>query len=374
MIREFIDSVDVLSSKVQIYVKNKTGDLEIEGWNKDKIYVEHNIEIIGDDKKITKDLFDAMEIKIVSNPKGIYVNSYIPNIEKANHQIISSKMLVRVPNDNAIICENSFGVTTVSDLDNGISLFADNSDVIIDNVNGEIKTVNNMGSTVISDSKGHINSNSSLGPLHITDCEAEFNLTNSYDEIVIGDCVGKGFIKNSGQILITEHSGNLEIENENGRIDVTSFRGNLEILNAYQSVFLNRIKGSVEIKNDYADINAFGVSGDFTATNNFGTITANDIEGSFDLTSNSGVIKLSLDHPYLKGSRILSDFGRVSLLVDSSNDYLINALTEGGIIKTDFDIEIKRNPEQSSTSFALGDGSIPIEVKGTNTTIIITED
>jgi hypothetical protein len=315
-----------------------------------------------------------MEIKIVSNPKGIYVNSYIPNIEKANHQIISSNMLVRVPNDNAIICENSFGVTTVSDLDNGISLFADNSDVIIDNVNGEIKTVNNMGSTVISDSKGHINSNSSLGPLHITDCEAEFNLTNSYDEIVIGDCVGKGFIKNSGQILITEHSGNLEIENENGRIDVTSFRGNLEITNAYQSVFLNRIKGSVDIKNDYADINAFGVSGDFTATNNFGTITANDIEGSFDLTSNSGVIKLSLDHPYLKGSRILSDFGRVSLLVDSSNDYLINALTEGGIIKTDFDIEIKRNPEQSSTSFALGDGSIPIEVKGTNTTIIITED
>jgi hypothetical protein len=374
MIREFIDSVDVLSSKVQIYIKNKTGNLEIEGWDKDRIYVEHNIELIGENKEITKDLLDAMEIKIVSNPKGIYVNSHIPNIEKANHQILSSNMIIKVPHDNPLICENSFGETLISDLDNGVSLNTDNSKVIIDNVNGVIKTVNNMGSTVITNSEGQINSNSSLGPLQITDCITKFNITNSYDEIVIDDCIGEGFIKNSGQITISDHIGELEIENEVGRIDITSIIGDLKISNKYQTVLLNSINGSVDVKNEYADINAFGVSGDFTASNSFGTITANDIEGSFDLTSNSGVIKLSLDNPYLKGSRILSDFGRVTLLVDSSNDYLINALTEGGIIKTDFDIEIKRNAEQSSTSFALGDGSIPIDVKGTNTTIIITED
>lgn len=372
--REYIDSVKVLSSKEQIYVKNKTGNLEIEGWDKNKILVQHYIEIIGDDEKITKKLLDAIEIKIVSNPKGIYVNSYIPNIEKANHQIVSSKMLVRLPHNNPVICENSFGKTKISNLNKGVSLNTDNSEIIIDKVSGIIKTVNNMGSTLIIDSKGQIISNSSLGPLHISDCKAELNLSNSYDVITIDNCIGKGFTKNSGKIIISDHTGNFEIENENGQVDVTSYKGNLKITNAYQSVILNRIKGSVDVKNDYANINAFGISGDFTAVNSFGTITANNIGGSFDLTSNSGVIKLSLDNPYLKNSRILSNFGKVTLLVDSSNDYLINALTEGGIIKSDFNIEIKRNTEQSSTKFALGNGSIPVEVKGTNTTIIINKN
>jgi len=374
MIREYTDSVVVLSSKEQIYVKNKTGNLEIEGWDKNKIIVKHYIELIGDDKKITKDLLDAIEIKIVSNPKGIYVNSYIPNIVKANYQIVSSKMLVRLPHNNPVICENSFGKTIISNLVNGVSLNTDNSEIIMDNVKGTIKTVNNMGSTLITDSRGQINSNSSLGPLKISDCNAEFNLANSYDVIALDNCTGKGFIKNFGHINITEHSGNIVIENENGQIDVTECKGNFEITNAYQSVFLNRIKGSVEVKNDYANINAFGVSGDFTAVNSFGTIVANDIEGSFDLTSNSGVIKLSLDNPYLKNSRILSNFGTVELQVDPNSDYLIDALTEGGNISSDFNFKIKRDTEQSSARFALGKGTIPIIVKGTNTTIIINEN
>ena len=94
--RQFIDSIAVTDPSLPIYVKNETGNVRVEGWNKSWLLVQFDVEVLAESERGAKDFTDDIELKLISNANGVYVKSHFPSLSDpkrentAGGQVLSS--------------------------------------------------------------------------------------------------------------------------------------------------------------------------------------------------------------------------------------------------------------------------------------------
>ncbi len=371
--KEYEDSMRVFSQKLPIYINNQTGSLIVTGVDENVVRVSFSVRVSANDDESANRLINDITIDLSSTATGIYVNSHFPAISDPRRNILSSSLEVTVPRSNPIVCESSFGQLEASDLREGLKANTNYSDVSLSNISGEVKLAGKMGRTELDNVSGPINVQNSLGDIVLSDCSGVFELANSYAAIELDDCSGNASIRNSGEVNVSGHKGDLSIDNQNGQVSVSDVIGNVSVKNSYKPVSMTNINGMAKIENVNSSIDMEDIDGMLTAVNKFGSISGRYLNGPLTINSDRGDVAVELNQ-YLSGpSSITSTNGLINLTLSEDANVLVTALADGGVIRSDYSARVEQGSGSSQTKISVGTAKIPLQVKGTNSTIVINE-
>lgn len=369
--REYIDSIDVPSPSLPIFVSSETGDLIVTGWSQAKVLVRFDVEIAAETKQEAKAFTDDIQVKLYSNERGVYLKTHFPSLSDPGRQVGKSRVTVKVPAANMLTAENSFGTVIITGLEAGLKLDANYCDVRIDEVSGRIEAANKMNPLNVTNSRGSISLRNSLAKILVEDCGAEFDIENSYAPVEVRNCSGLAAVRNSGLVFFGDHSGDISIENGNGTVQVTDLRGNLDATSSFKPMYVSDVVGSVTLRNMSGGIEVNSVSGAATVQNKFGNISCRYVGGPLQVSNESGTVAIEIAEALTGASYVNATFSTVSLTLYEESDVLLNAVTQGGVITGTSSKVIYSGDNTRSTKISYGKATTPLEVKAANSTIVI---
>ncbi|UCG63035.1 MAG: hypothetical protein JSV52_07075 [Candidatus Zixiibacteriota bacterium] len=368
---EYNDSIKVPSLEVPIFINSGTGELRVTGWNRDMLMVRFNVEIAAESERNAQSFADNVEVKLSGNDKGIYLKAVFPSLSDPKRRILLSSMDVKIPSQNSVVCDNSFGAVVATNLSQGIKLNTSYCDVRLDNISGDIEAVSKMNPLSVSNSFGEFRLVNSMGPITVTECQGELDIENSYSPVELTECIGPAIVRNSGEIRISDHNGKVTVENSNGLVEISDLDGDLIARNSYKPLSASDIRGSVELSNISSPIDIGDVSGQVTASNKFGTITGRYLRGPIEITNEAGTTILIL-HERMEGPSVINSYtGTVELDLTTESDILLSVRTEGGRIIGAGGNPIRKHGHISSTEMKFGRANAPLKVTAENSTVII---
>ncbi len=368
---QYKDSILVKSSKAPIIIQNKIGNVEIEGWNKNKILAEYRYEVTSDTEEDSEDFLESITLEITSDKSGIHISTGFPDLHNTKRQVLHSSMVLYVPQRNRIDITNSFGRTEIRDIRNDINLRTKNSDIFVTDIDGNVTSESRQGSSYFSDIQGSVQIASNRGKVTLEDLSSTINVSNSHAPIYLNDCEGDVTLTNSAEIIVTDHTGDVYIQNENGQTTVESLDGDLTLSGSYKPFKISNVNGSVNIVNKNGAVMLSDITGKSVVINESGVIKAHSMQGSIDFTNNGGGIYFIANDALAGNSIIRSDYGMVNIVLLDESNILMKASTEGGSIISNFDAKTKKDDFISSTTIGIGNKSKKLEVTGINATIII---
>lgn len=371
--REYIDSIDVPSTKLPIFISSETGDLIVTGWSQNKILVRFDVEIAAETKQSAKAFASEIQVKLFSNDKGLYLKTHFPSLSDPKRRVEKSQVTVKVPSGNMLTCENSFGTVVITGVEAGLKLNTNYCDVRLDEVHGPVEAANKMNPLKITNSSGAINLRNSLAPIVVKDCEGDFDIENSYASVEVRDCSGRAVVRNSGLVFFGGHTGDVTIENSNGTLQVSELAGNLRASSSYKPMTITDVEGSVNLENQSGSIDVSYISGQATIRNRFGSISGRFIGGPIQVNNESGTVSLEIAEALSGASYVNAVASTVHLRLFDESNVLLNAVTEGGLITGSPGKVIYSGDNTRSTRISYGKASTPLEVKASASTIVIGE-
>ena len=369
--KTLVDSVFISSKKLPINVRNKVGNLKVEGWNKNKIVVNYRIDVSANDTESVMAFLDDVELELVSKNSGVYISVIYPDIKDASRQIAGSNLIIYVPDKNKVICENAFGNTSISDLNNNVEIDLKNSITDVKNIRGDVEGTAKLGSLNLSTIHGSINIVSDKCPTNILDCRGTTFVKSSFGPVNISGSTGDVTVRNTSDITLLNHIGNIDFENANGTITIENLTGNLELLNSYKPAYIRNVVGTVSVENLNSLITLEEINGKTSVVNKSGTIRAREVSGPLFFSNPGGVTDINFDGTLAGNSVIQSDYGKINLILSNNSNINVAAMTDGGMISNTY-AQIKKEDFLSRTSVSLGKSFDTLDVKGTNSIIVIS--
>lgn len=373
IVREFVDSIHVSSSSQPIYINNPIGDLEVIGWDREKVVAQAEIELSADSHSKARKEVQQVNLHVLSKDDGINVELIIPSLSDPETKIVSCALNVKVPNRNPIECTNSYGDVVICRIHNDVKLTASYSQVEIDGVDGHTEVTNSYGGVELSRITGPIKVTNSYSPIDISRCHGDMEIVNSFSSIELTHSDGNVLIHNSGRVDIVRHSGTIEIENKYGLVEVMKLDGDLTIKNSFNSLSIEDIFGSAEVNNVNGNIEAKNITGEFSAKSSFGSIYGDLLYGPIHITSQNGSIDVTLAEKLAGPSTIDASSGSVKVSLFPYSDLLVTAIAVGGDIQSYFPVDINRTGLTKKAEFVLGNGKTPLTLSSTNASIVISE-
>ena len=114
--------LSVSSSKEPIYITNPVGGISIRGTSNSDIEAQLNIEVSADSRIREKKFVSSSGLKVEHYNKTYHVTVELPQLTDPQTKILNSQLIVTLPSNNLVICDNSFGRVDISELDNGMTL------------------------------------------------------------------------------------------------------------------------------------------------------------------------------------------------------------------------------------------------------------
>jgi hypothetical protein len=372
-IREFVDSIEVSSTKQPIYISNPIGDLEVQGWDNKQVLVRSTIELSADSRLKATEQVQQVALQLCPKGDGIGVELLVPNLSDPKTKIVKNSFKIKVPKQNPLVCTNSFGEVTVSRMQNDVKISASYSRVDVDWVEGRTDVANTMGEVHLSRITGPIKVTNSYSPIEMTQCRGDMEIDNAFSSIELTKTEGNIVIRNSGPIAIARHSGTIQIENKNGQVEVLKLDGDVTIQNSFQSLSIEDIFGSAKVNNANGNITAKNVTGEFSANNVFGRIYGDLLYGPVHVTCHNGTVDLTLAEKVSGPSTIDATLGTVKVGVFPYSDLLLTLTAVGGNIQSYFPVTIDESGLTKTATLSFGKGTNAFTVSGNNSTIIIAE-
>ena len=373
-IRQWQDSL-VADRSLISQIANPLGGVSVVGWDEEMITAELTVEVASTTRSREKELLREIDLSMEESG-GVYrVRAVYPSIRNADTKVINSRLKVYVPEDIEVDCSSSFGVVTVSDLRNGLTVHSQHSEVTVDNITGRTEVTGSMAPMAISEIDGPLEARNSYAQLVIYGCEGDITAENAYSLVKLTDTRGTVSVRNSGETKIHDHEGTVTVENTYGIVNVSDVEGSVTVSNSYSPVTLSTIYGSVNVRNAYSHIEASEVEGDISATSSHGLIRVVESKGPIDVISQNGSVELVLYGPMSGLSRVVANHGKVDVRLESHLDLRLTAETTNGNIVSDVPgSEIaNRGGITQSAELLFGDGSARLDLKGEGTHIFIAE-
>ncbi len=371
-VRTISKTSDEISNSILVVIDNPAGIIEVTGWDRPYVSVSAKVETSSSEVSKAEKLSASVDIRIYQSRGQLFVESVIPKLRSSESLISHYSAMVKVPSENNLVCNSSYGKLTISNIEANIKLSAKQSNLSISNISGNIKTKNFKGSIKLMNSEGAIDLTNSYGLVSIYDCKGIMNISNNFSDTKIINSEGEAHISGSGEVEIKQFEGDIDISNSCGKIVVTNVDGNLIAKNSYESVFVRQIDGDVEIENSFGNITANNISGKITASNKFASIMLTDFYGPLTLNNQNGNINLMFYNELNGNSIIIADGGEVSLTFVEIPDMTFSANTFGGEIISFVPLEVTGNENLKTSTHIFGSGGNLFEVKGTKSSIYLT--
>ncbi|WP_344929643.1 hypothetical protein [Aquimarina addita] len=242
-----------LTNVGELQLENKYGNININGWDQNKIQIKINVIVNKKEKEYAQDLLNRIKPSISYSKEFISIFSYIE--EKENG--FFSKLLNRA---------NPF------DFDKGNIQI--NYDINLP-INAEVQITNKFGDIFTNGWNGKLNTNIGHGNIWIQD-----NLTNASIEMKFGKLKAKsiayGSIKIKNSELDIENSKNLSLNSSGSTIALKNI-SNLEIYSSkdkvtirqvdkirgelkFSNMILEEVSENIDLTMDVADFNAYKIT------------------------------------------------------------------------------------------------------------------
>ncbi len=354
-----------------IRIENPSGEIIIVGSNVKTITATLNLEVSAESHEKETEYLDRAML-VVAQEEGQYsVTVDLPRLSDHRTELLTSTLEVSVPRTNKIICTGANGPIRISDIDGGVKVDGDKSEIEVVRINGGATIRNAMGPVTAEEIKGIIDIETSYSPIELSHCDGRTSIENQYAAITMMGCQGVTQINNTGQIEISNHSGNVTIENAYGRIEVDRLTGDLIATNGYQPLVVTEISGSAELENAYGEISVDGVGSSLSATNNNGQIFVESSQGPVELSNSYGNISVSLERGFKGGSSITNTGGTIKLSIIQQPDLVLSLHTIGGSITSSLPLSVRSRGDAKTAELELGDGGESLDVSGDGSAIVI---
>jgi hypothetical protein len=263
-------------------VSINTGDVTIEPWNKNEVFVR-----VGDVDEGQNSLSiyqSGNNVTVQYNGSGYYNNSDVK---------------VYVPAEfNLDLRSNQGDIIIRSELKGNCQVSTGGGDITIGNLSGYVNVKTNGGDVIA----GNIN--------------GDLTLATNGGDITVANIAGKGDIQtNGGEIKIGNVGKYLSVKTYGGDITTGDIGGNADVSTMGGSIYVRKVSGSASLKTNGGDVKILGSWGTVYARTYGGSIYLYNINGSINASTSTGEIHAELKS--VKGSSKLESLnGSVRLYID----------------------------------------------------------
>ena len=375
-VRVYADSSNKLSTSTPIYVHNPIGDLNIVGWNRDYVRVNSDIVVSAESGSTAEKFAKQINLRLYLKNDRLYVETEMPKLSDPKTKVTGNTVYVRLPRNNPVICQSSFGKVDITGLRNSVKVKAEYCLVTANDIQGALVIANSFGDIISTGVEGSISIKNSNSPIQMKACSGDIEIENTSAPITVLGSDGTVTIRSSGQINVIGHTGDVRIANEQGPVRIERLDGNLDIMNSMGEMNLRNVTGYVTAENAYATINANRIGGKVTARNRSGSIFLNQISGPLDINNDRGSIDVVLDRSIAGASTINSTRGVVTVKFLEPPNLTLTAIAFDGAIHSRYpvkEITEKRGPARE-LKYTFGKGANSLDISGQHSTIIITDE
>lgn len=424
--RDFLKTLEV-SPGTSFSLDHSFGDIEIFGWDQNKIEIKATIRVEARRESTAKEILDAIVINVNQSAQTVKVSTDYP--EKGWKNVsYSVDYEIHIPANSPVSSESSFGNMTLtgltgklsatlkhgdlrvedclgqSDLKNqfgqitvrglgGSSKISNmNGDIEVETVNGSLQAEGRFGNISVMNVDGDLTLDGSNGDLDVKTVKGKATISNSFGGTDVTGVAGKLTmdcrngdisIKSVTDVAVSSAFGGIDlsdsyaresgisINNQNGDVSVRKVKGNVTIRNTFASVEAQTIDGNLEIRNQNSSVLAENISGDITVSNSFGPVELAKNSGSVKIQNQNGSVEISQIKEMKGDYDISTSFGEVTIELPEKPSVNLSAATTFGNIESDFDLTITDKFNKSTASGTLGDGKQNVSIRTQNAGIEI---
>lgn len=271
-----------------------SGDVKVQSWNKDEVYVE----VTGLDKDDAEDL----RLKQEGNTVSIQLKSHdgrasfsIKTPEQFNLDIKTS--------GGDLLCAGKF-VGNITGTTAG-------GDVLVQNVDGNV---------VLTTAGGDVKTGNVTG---------DVKLTTAGGDIITGSIGGEGKISTAGgDIMVESASKTLSVSTAGGDIKINNVGGEIKASTSGGDIMVGVVKGAAKLNTSGGDIKLSGANGKISTNTSGGDIKLEKLYGSVSANTSGGEVYVELTPDGSDESNLSSSGGNIKLLVPENVKATIEAVIE----------------------------------------------
>jgi hypothetical protein len=375
-VRVCADSSDEVTTSTPIYVHNPIGDLNIVGWNRDYVRVNSDIVVSAESGDTAEKFAKQINLRLYLKNDRLYVETEIPRLSDPDTRVTGNTVYVRLPRDNPVVCQSSFGKIDITGMRNSVKVKAEYCQVTANDIQGSLVIANSFGEVISTGVEGSVSIKNSNSPIQMKACSGDIEIENTAAPITVLGSDGSITIRNSGQISVIDHRGDATIANEQGPVKIERLEGNLDIVTSMGDINLQNITGYVNAQNAYASISANRIGGKVTASIRSGSMVLNRLNGPLDISNDRGSIDLVFDRSIAGASVINATRGTVMVKFREPLDLTLTATAIEGMIQSSYPVKKITDEPGSGTKLkhTFGKGANSLDIFGRQATIVITKE
>ncbi|MBN1969056.1 MAG: hypothetical protein JXR48_02475 [Candidatus Delongbacteria bacterium] len=227
----------------------------------------------------------------------------------------TDKVIIELPRDLSFNIQLSSGYVEVRDVEAEFTLNSTNIDVEIENCKGVANVFSKVGDTDIKSFDGIL------------------NFQNSFGVLKIDRFIGTSSIKKTaGDVKISEFSGNIKSKSQSGLFEMkNSTKVDADIEVRIGEILIDRLTNSkaVDLRVKGGDISITDSEiNRLSVYNHGGETQITNTKSDFDIDAVGDVILNNIDLLLSRDNYIKSNFGDISLRINSSDKYLYSELND----------------------------------------------
>ena len=166
-----------------------------------------------------------------------------------------------------------------------------------------------------------------------------------------------------GHVEVNELEGPLKVETSGGHISLKGVTGDASVETSGGHIEASTLKGKLHAETSGGHISLKDVSGDIDASTSGGHISITGAGGRVKAETSGGHVEVAFARGNARGGEIESSGGGVTVSVDPSLGFDVDAETGGGTVNSDVPITIEGRQSKSSLKGTIGRGGEALHLR-----------
>jgi len=248
-------------------------------------------------------------------------------------ELIADQLQLRIYQEGDVyrVSTNRSELTDVTfDFETDLTLIVPlHSQVSVDNRQGEVEIRGLAGEQIVKNAYEDILA---------SDIDGNLVIESKESNIVVEDIRGGLTVNNSdGDVTVTKLEGELHVENPYGNVEADEIGGMVSIVSKNSSILLSKVKQDIEViaPNSRVGIREAGGSVGVETSNE--PVSVEEFRGEVYVKTTNALMSLSTSAPLAAGIRAVNSNGNIHLSLPEDVSFLIEAISFGGQIISDFE-------------------------------------
>lgn len=244
-----------ISSKLELNLESKYGDIFIDTWDKDSVSFDIAITVLSNDSESGKELLEG--INVVFDKTGDFIsaytewNQYSSKVKKTAIDVatifgrerkIIINYTIKLPKNSELEIENSFGNITLNDFEGDIDLDVSHGDIRL----RKVKDISNL--------------KISYGKLRIKECH-KADIESRSSDISI-DRAGKMKIESSGSDIEIDKVDDLRITSKHDKIEIEEIK-TINFIASWSDIKIESLEQNIFGEIKYGDLSVDKIASPF---------------------------------------------------------------------------------------------------------------